>query len=128
MCSTPEPIMQSCTPVAISAAAKLTACWPEPHCVSTVVAEVSIGRSSCSHAVRAMFRPCSPNCCTQPAITFSTSAASTPERASTSSVGAAEQVGRVHVAVDALLGVSRPIGVRTASTMTTSRPCALIRP
>ena len=31
MCSTPPPIATSWTPEAISAAAKLTACWAEPH-------------------------------------------------------------------------------------------------
>ena len=44
MCSTPEPIIASCTPAAISAAEKLTACCAEPHWRSTVVPGVSIGR------------------------------------------------------------------------------------
>ena len=38
MCSTPPPIATSWTPEATSAAAKLTACWAEPHWRSTVVA------------------------------------------------------------------------------------------
>ena len=38
MCSTPPPIATSWTPEAISAAAKLIACWAEPHWRSTVVA------------------------------------------------------------------------------------------
>ena len=84
MCSTPEPIIASCTPAAISAAEKLTACWAEPHWRSTVVPGVSIGSPSCSQALRAMLKPCSPNCWTQPAITSSTSDASIPERSMTS--------------------------------------------
>ncbi len=43
MCSTPEPITTSCTPEAISAVATPTACWPEPHWRSIVLADASIG-------------------------------------------------------------------------------------
>ena len=53
MCSTPEPIAVSCTPEAISAAAKFTACWAEPHWRSTVVAGVSIGSPACHPGVAA---------------------------------------------------------------------------
>ena len=80
MCSTPEPMAQSSTPEPIWAAAKFTACWPDPHWRSSVVAGVSIGRPASSQALRPMLKPCSPNCCTQPVITSSTSEASTPER------------------------------------------------
>ncbi len=84
MCSTPDPITQSCTPAATSAAPKLTACWAEPHCRSTVVAGVSTGRPFCSHALRPTLNICSPYCCTQPAMTSSTSEASMPARSMTS--------------------------------------------
>ena len=84
MCSTPPPITTSWTPAAISAAPKLTACWADPHCRSIVAAAVSIGRPACSQALRAMFHDCSPICCTQPAITSSTSAGSIPARSITS--------------------------------------------
>ncbi len=84
MCSTPDPIIASCTPAAIRAAEKLTACCAEPHWRSTVVPGVSIGRPPCSQALLAMFRPCSPNCATQPAMTSSTCAASIPDRSITS--------------------------------------------
>jgi hypothetical protein len=50
MCSTPPPIATSWTPDAIRAAAKLTACWPEPHWRSSVVAGVSIGSPASSQA------------------------------------------------------------------------------
>ena len=84
MCSTPEPIATSCTPAAIRAAAKLTACWADPHWRSTVVAGVSIGSPAWSQALRPTFHDCSPYCCTQPAITSSTSPASIPARSITS--------------------------------------------
>ena len=64
--------MTSWTPDAISAAPKLTACWAEPHWRSIVVAGVSIGSPACSQALRPMLNDCSPNCCTQPAMTSST--------------------------------------------------------
>ena len=80
MCSTPEPIATSWTPVAISAAAKLTACWAEPHWRSIVVAGVSIGSPASSQALRPMLTPCSPNCWAQPVTTSPVSAGSTPER------------------------------------------------
>ena len=108
MCSTPEPITTSWMPDAISAAPKLTACWAEPHCRSTVVAAASIGSPSCSQALRATLKACSPNCCTQPAITSSTSAGSMPVRVDQLGVGLAEQVGGVGVLVVALLDVPAP--------------------
>ena len=54
MCSTPRADATSWTPVAISAAAKLTACWAEPHWRSIVVAGVSTGRPASSQALRPM--------------------------------------------------------------------------
>ena len=84
MCSTPEPIAVSCTPEAISAAAKFTACWAEPHWRSTVVAGVSIGRPAWSQALRPTLNICSPYCWTQPLMTSSTSEASIPARSMTS--------------------------------------------
>ena len=84
MCSTPEPIAASWTPEAISAAAKLTACWAEPHWRSTVVAGVSTGSPACSQALRPTLNICSPNCWTQPVMTSSTSEASMPARSITS--------------------------------------------
>ena len=85
MCSTPPPMTTSWTPEATSAAPKLTACWAEPHWRSTVVAGVSIGSPASSQALRAMLMPCSPNCCTQPETTSSTSEASMPARSISSS-------------------------------------------
>ena len=84
-------------------AAKLTACWAEPHWRSTVVPGVSIGRPSCSHALRATFRPCSPNCETQPAITSSTSRGVDARALDHLGVDSPEQRVRVDVLVVALL-------------------------
>ena len=108
MCSTPEPMTTSWMPAAISAAPKLTACWAEPHWRSTVVAAASIGRPSCSQALRATLKPCSPNCCTQPAMTSSTSLGVDARAVEHLGVAAPEQVGRVHVLVVALLGMPAP--------------------
>jgi len=84
MCSTPEPMTTSWMPAAMRAAPKFTACCAEPHWRSTVVAAASIGRPSCSQALRATLNACSPNYWTHPAMTSSTSVASTPLRSSTS--------------------------------------------
>ena len=46
--------------------------------------EVSIGSPASSQALRPMLIACSPNCCTQPATTSSTSAGSIPARSITS--------------------------------------------
>src|SRR3990172_686065 len=78
MCSTPEPITTSWTPVAISAAPKLTACCAEPHWRSIVVAGVSQGSPACSQALRPMLNDCSPYCWTQPARTSSINSGSMP--------------------------------------------------
>ena len=80
MCSTPPPIATSWTPAAIRVAAKLTACWAEPHWRSTVVAGTSSGRPASSQALRPMLIACSPHCWTQPQITSPTSIGSMPER------------------------------------------------
>jgi len=48
--------------------------------VEDVVAGTSIGSPASSQALRPMFIPCSPNCCTQPQITSPTSFGSIPAR------------------------------------------------
>src|SRR2546430_11221226 len=55
MCSTPEPIIASWTPAAISAAEKLTACWAEPHWRSTVDRKSTRLNSSHSQISYAVF-------------------------------------------------------------------------
>ena len=59
---------------------QFAACWPDPHWRSSVVAGVSTGNPASSQALRPMLNACSPNCCTQPATTSSTSTASIPAR------------------------------------------------
>ena len=108
MCSTPPPITTSWTPLATSEAAKLTACWAEPHCRSIVVAGVSIGSPACSHALRPMLYDCSPYCWTHPVTTSPTSEPSTPARSKTSTNVGTEQFVRMDVLVVALLGMPAP--------------------
>src|SRR6478672_8425955 len=84
MCSTPPPTTTSWTPLAICAAAKLTACCADPHWRSIVVAGVSIGSPACSQALRPMLYDCSPYCCTQPVITSSTASGGIAARSITS--------------------------------------------
>ena len=98
----------SCTPAAISAAAKLTACCAEPHWRSTVVAGVSIGRPACSHALRPTLHDCSPYCCTQPATHVLDLAGRDTRALDHLGVAAAEQLVGVGVLVVALLLVPAP--------------------
>ena len=107
MCSTPPPIATSWTPLATSAAAKLTACCADPHWRSIVVAGVSIGSPACSQALRPMLYDCSPYCCTQPVITSSTASAGIARAVDHLDAGRAEQLVRVDVLVVALLRDAR---------------------
>ena len=70
--STPQPSRRRRRPTATSAAARFVACCDDPHCASTVVAAVSIGRPAASHAVRVMSKVCSPVWVTQPPTTWPT--------------------------------------------------------
>src|SRR5918911_553761 len=56
---------RSCVPDATSPAATLIAVWPDPQRRSSETAGVSGGDPALSHALRAMLRDCSPNCCAQ---------------------------------------------------------------
>ena len=86
--------------------ANTTACWPDPHWRSTVVAGTSTGRPACSQALRAMLFDCSPTWVTAPATTSSTSAGSMPAALDDRPVGGAEQLVGVDVLVVALLRVA----------------------
>ena len=98
----------SWTPAAISAAPKLTACWAEPHWRSTVVAAASIGRPSCSQALRATLSACSPNCCDAAGDDVLDLGRIDAGAAEDLGVGLAEQRSRVRVLVVALLLVPAP--------------------
>ena len=108
MCSTPEPMTTSWTPEAISAAPKLTACWAEPHWRSTVVADVSIGRPSCSQALRRDVERLLAELLHAAGDDVLDLGGSMPARLDHLGVGLAEQIGRVGVLVVALLRVSAP--------------------
>jgi hypothetical protein len=93
------------------------ACWLDPHWASTVVAATVRGRPAESQAVRAMLNDCSPAAVTHPPTIWSTLAGSMPLRSSRAfwtwpSRSAGWMVDRPPP--------RRPIGLRTASTITTS--------
>ena len=115
--STPAATATSTTPEATRLAARLAACWLDPHWVSTVVAGVASGRPAASQAVRAMLNDCPPTCDTQPDTTWPTMPGSIRVR-STRAVRAVPS--RSAGCIPARPPWRRPTGVRTASMMTTS--------
>src|SRR4051812_24882192 len=115
--STPQASTVSTAPEEMSPAARLVACCDEPHWLSTVVAATVSGSPAANQAVRAMLNDCSPTWLTQPPTTWSTTVGSIPARAMASfctapSRSAACMLDRPPP--------RRPIGLRTASTITTS--------
>jgi hypothetical protein len=116
--STPQATATSTTPDATSEVAKLVACWEDPHWLSTVVAAAEMGRPASSQAVRATLKACMPTWLTQPPTTCSTSLGSMPERSISSFCTAASRFAECMVERPPL---RRPMGERTASTITTSR-------
>ena len=79
--STPPAMATSYWPETSPAAAKWTVCWDDPHWRSTVVPGTDSGQPAASTAIRPTLPACWPTCCTQPQITSSTTAGSTPFRA-----------------------------------------------
>jgi hypothetical protein len=117
--STPQAIATSTTPEPMSDAARPVACWLEPHCVSTVVAAVVMGRPAPSHAVRVRLNACSPTWLTTPPMTCSMRAGSMPVR----SIKAFWTSPRISPGCIVERPPLRfPMGVRTASTITTEFP------
>ncbi len=84
MLSTPAATTRSCVPDMTAWAAKWTACWEDPHCRSMVTPGTLSGRPADSHAFLAMSKVCGPIWETQPMITSSTAAGSTPVRSTSS--------------------------------------------
>jgi hypothetical protein len=115
--STPQAMATSTTPAPTRLVATLVACCDDPHCVSTVVEAVVRGRPALSQAVRPMLNDCSPTWLTQPATTWSTSVGSMPERSISSVRTVPSRSAGWTLAKPPL---RRPMGERTASTMTTS--------
>ena len=118
MTSTPPPIATSTTPDEIRFAAKWIACWPEPHCRSTVVPGTSIGKPASSDA----------RCgrCSRPARRPATRCRRRRRRRAPGRCRRASTTSRSTFApsvtgcVPESMPFRRPIAVRTASTMTTS--------
>ena len=118
MSSTPQATAASTTPEAIKLVARFIACWEDPHWLSTVVAGAEMGRPAVSQAVRAMLNACIPTWDTQPPTTWPTSVGSTPDRSMHSLRTAANRSAEWMVERPP---PRRPMGERTASTITTSR-------
>ena len=95
MFCTPPATTRSAVPDMTACAAKCTACCEEPHCRSTVTPGTSSGRPAASQQVRAMLPACGPIVSTQPKITSSTAAGSTPERSHQRAQHVRAEVGRV---------------------------------
>ena len=121
MLSTPAAITMSYAPAMTPWAPKWTACWDEPHWRSTVVAGTVSGSPAARTAERVMFMACSLTWSTQPPITSSMRSGSMPVRSTIfRSEWASRSTGWMGLSPP-LPGLPRPIGVRTASTMTASR-------
>src|SRR5699024_8065772 len=126
MCSTPPQMNTLSMPALIWPTASWMACMEEPHRRLTVLPATLCGNPAKSSALRAMLKPCSLVCCTQPQITSSTVSGSTAGlRSSSALISAADSVSaRV---LRNMPPLERPMAVRTASTMTTSCiPCLRI--
>src|SRR5262245_43290278 len=67
--STPQAMPASIEPARTKAETMWLACWPEPHCVSTVVPPVRQPLPRESQATRVRLFDCSPACVTQPPTT-----------------------------------------------------------
>ncbi|GAA4806174.1 hypothetical protein GCM10023353_06580 [Tomitella cavernea] len=78
--SAPPATTKSCCPAATVAAAKLSACWLDPHARVIVVPGTEEGHPAASTALRATFPACSEYCMTVPHTTSSTRAGSIPVR------------------------------------------------
>ncbi len=114
MLSTPQESTRFSSPEPTSPAARVLACWLDPHWLSTVVAPTSRGRPAESHAVRTTLKACSPTWDTQPPTTWSTAPASTPARSTAArSTRPSRSAG---CSVDSP-PPRRPRGERTASRM-----------
>ncbi len=118
MVSTPPAITTSFWPEITVAAANATACWLDPHARLTVVAGTDTGQPAAKTAVRATIPACSPTWLTQPHTTSSTVAGSRPVRSVRAvSTWADRSTGWISDSAPP----RRPMGVRTASTITASR-------
>ncbi len=102
MLSTPPATTRSWKPARMPAAAKLTACWPEPQKRLSVTPGASSDQPASSAAIRAMSIEWSPLPAPQPMTTSSTVAVSNPLRSLERVEHLGEDPLRVHV-------VQRPV-------------------
>src|SRR3989440_12487225 len=117
MLSTPPATNTSPSPVLIARAAALIAARPEEQSRLKVRPATDTGKPAGRAAIRATFRLSSPAWFAQPRYTSSTRAGSTPTRRTTSpTTSAARSSGRTSLSAT----WCRPIGVRTAPTITAS--------
>src|SRR5215207_2210022 len=112
------------SPAAIAWEAKWTACWLEPHMRLRLTAGTVTGKPASITPSRSMFAPCSPAWVTVPFMTSSTFPGSNPARSrSPSRVRARRASGRTSRKAPPAF----PNGVRTASRITGSLTCVMIR-
>src|SRR6185295_19910092 len=117
MDSVPAPMANSAWPDITSAAAKATACRLEAQRRLTAAAGTVTGKPPARAAFRAMLKPCSWTCVTQPRTMSSTVAGSMPLRLTSAAITSpARSSGRQWASAPSFL----PIGVRIASRMTAS--------
>lgn len=118
--STPHATTMSACPAMIACAAKVAACWLDPHCRSIVVPGTVSGKPAASTALRTMLYDCSPTWLTHPPMTSSTSPGSRSLRSTSAfSTPASRSTGWSPLSCPP--GLPRPTGVRMTSTMTASR-------
>jgi len=117
--STPHAITMSISPAEIAWAAKAIAACPEPSCRFTVTPAMEVGRPLASKAFLPMFKACSPIWVTHPQTRSSTIAGSILKRSFTRWLMRKPRLSSDRRPLSAPLRT--PVGVRTASTMNTSR-------
>src|SRR5215208_5641093 len=115
--STPPEMTTSIWPDHTAAAALKFVCMDVPHCRSTVVPHTVTGHPAASATLRPMFHACSSIWVTQPHCRSSTSPGSRSLR-STSALSTWADSWSPRI--DASVPCRRPIGLRTASTMSAS--------
>ena len=123
-CSMPEPITTSWTPRGDQRGAEVHGLLGRAALAVDASSPVSrSGSPAWSHALRPMFQRCSPNCWTQPVIDVARRARGRCRRARSPrcSSGRGARSGGCPGSSPSR-GWPRPIGVRTASTITTSLP------
>ncbi len=92
----------SMVPALIMSLIMWAACWPEPHCASTIVPPVCWASPACSQARRTMPLDCSPAWVTQPADDLVDQLGVEPGAGEDLTHRMADEHGRVHAGQPAL--------------------------